>query len=156
MLEPPEYKTAACRANTLVEKQFRTHIFSHHHGCKCSLVSTSERYHTCQPSHLHYSAEAPSFSTTKANHTRTNPTEHCIVRSLGQPMWQDISDRRGGRTAWSSVVAIQGNTYQARFWYDGAYVEQAREDAAEVALRNITGYLNPSQDPPPASHYSRA
>jgi hypothetical protein len=30
-------------------------------------------------------------------------------------------------------------TVQARFWYDGQYVNNAREDAAEVALRVLTG-----------------
>jgi hypothetical protein len=33
---------------------------------------------------------------------------------------------------------------------------QAKEDSAEVALRNITGYKNPNQEPPPASYYARS
>lgn len=61
----------------------------------------------------------------------------------------------GGRTAWSTVVVVNGAHYSARFWYDGAYVEQAHHDAAEVALRNLTGTLNTNQEPPPASYYSR-
>ncbi|KAF2637451.1 hypothetical protein P280DRAFT_492335 [Massarina eburnea CBS 473.64] len=81
--------------------------------------------------------------------------EHCSVRGLGEPIWQDVSDRRGGRTAWSSIVAINGSQYAARFWYDGAYMVQAREDAAEMALRHITGYVNTTEEPPPASHYAR-
>lgn len=28
---------------------------------------------------------------------------------------------------------------QARFWYDGQYVSNAKEDAAEVALQQLTG-----------------
>ena len=40
----------------------------------------------------------------------------------------------GGRTAWSSSVKLQGRTFAARYWYDGQYVNNAREDAAEVAL----------------------
>ena len=40
----------------------------------------------------------------------------------------------GGRTAWSSSVKLQGRTFAARYWYDGVFVNNAREDAAEVAL----------------------
>ncbi|PSN68806.1 hypothetical protein BS50DRAFT_571984 [Corynespora cassiicola Philippines] len=81
--------------------------------------------------------------------------EHCTVVRLGEPTWQDVSDRRGGRTAWSSVVVINNVPYSARFWYDGAYMEQAREDAAEMALRHITGYVNSTAEPPPASYYAQ-
>lgn len=40
----------------------------------------------------------------------------------------------GGRTAWSSTVLVQGRTVAARYWYDGQYINNAKEDAAEVAL----------------------
>ncbi|OCL09261.1 hypothetical protein AOQ84DRAFT_375957 [Glonium stellatum] len=63
--------------------------------------------------------------------------DHCLNFRLEQPRWQDVSDRRGGRTAWSSIVVIQGRQIAARYWYDGRYVEQAREDAAEVALQML-------------------
>lgn len=43
----------------------------------------------------------------------------------------------GGRTAWSTIAVISGQHYPARFWYDGAFIEQAREDAAEVALLRL-------------------
>ncbi|KAF2188637.1 hypothetical protein K469DRAFT_565394, partial [Zopfia rhizophila CBS 207.26] len=66
-------------------------------------------------------------------------SDHCTATRLGEPTWQDVSDRRGGRTAWSSLAVVQGIPYSARFWYDGAYMEQAREDAAEVAMRHLTG-----------------
>jgi len=46
--------------------------------------------------------------------------------------------------------------YQARFWYDGTRMEQAREDAAEMALRQLTGYTNPKTEPPSASQYGKA
>ncbi|KAF2203818.1 hypothetical protein GQ43DRAFT_469616 [Delitschia confertaspora ATCC 74209] len=65
--------------------------------------------------------------------------DHCTTARLEQPTWQDVSDRRGGRTAWSSIAVVQGRAYSARFWYDGAYVEQAREDAAEIAYLAICG-----------------
>lgn len=50
----------------------------------------------------------------------------------------------GGRTAWSSTVTISPpsshsqQTVQARYWYDGQYVHNAKEDAAEVAFRTLT------------------
>ena len=45
----------------------------------------------------------------------------------------------GGRTAWSSTVTVQGQNISARYWYDGQYVNNAKEDAAEVALKHLTG-----------------
>lgn len=54
-------------------------------------------------------------------------------------------DSKGGRTAWSCTVTVQpGNSassqqiLQARFWYDGEFLNNAREDAAEVALLRLT------------------
>ena len=49
----------------------------------------------------------------------------------------------GGRTAWSSTVVVHGTTHTARFWYDGRNTNNAKEDAAEVAL----GWLNQSSSP---------
>lgn len=43
----------------------------------------------------------------------------------------------GGRTAWSSTVTVQGQNISARYWYDGQYINNAKEDAAEVALKII-------------------
>ena len=40
----------------------------------------------------------------------------------------------GGRTAWASVVTVYGMQIQARFWYDGKNLNNAKEDAAEKAL----------------------
>jgi hypothetical protein len=55
----------------------------------------------------------------------------------------------GGRTAWSCTIDIQGTPVQARFWYDGQYVNQAREDAAQVALERLgqipRSGVNPTQ-----------
>ena len=47
----------------------------------------------------------------------------------------------GGRTAWSATVTIQGQNIAARMWYDGQYLNNAKEDAAEVACTKIR---NPS------------
>ena len=43
----------------------------------------------------------------------------------------------GGRTAWSATVNVASlqQRFSARFWYDGQYVNNAKEDAAEVALK---------------------
>jgi hypothetical protein len=60
---------------------------------------------------------------------------------------------KGGRTAWSTVTTINGVHYPARFFYDGGYVAQAKEDSAEVALRALTGTTNLNVEPPPASYY---
>ncbi|RYN41984.1 hypothetical protein AA0113_g8083 [Alternaria arborescens] len=79
--------------------------------------------------------------------------DHCLARGLQEPAYTDLSDRRGGRTAWSTMVTINGNNFQARFWYDCAYLPNAKEDCAEIALRSLTGYTNTTQSPPPASHY---
>jgi hypothetical protein len=40
----------------------------------------------------------------------------------------------GGRTAWSSRVVVDNRVFSARYWYDGKNVNNAKEDAAEVAL----------------------
>ena len=64
----------------------------------------------------------------------------------------------GGRTAWSSTVTIPSptsptnqQTVQARYWYDGTYINNAKEDAAEVALRVLTGGGGASSPVSPAS-----
>jgi hypothetical protein len=44
----------------------------------------------------------------------------------------------GGRTAWSSTVTVQGQNIAARYWYDGQYINNAKEDAAEVALMRLS------------------
>ncbi|KAJ5734282.1 hypothetical protein N7493_003068 [Penicillium malachiteum] len=41
----------------------------------------------------------------------------------------------GGRTAWSSTVTVSNRNVAARYWYDGQYINNAKEDAAEVALQ---------------------
>jgi hypothetical protein len=51
---------------------------------------------------------------------------------------------------------INNVQYPARFWYDGAFLEQAKEDAAEIALRKLTGCIDQNSQPPPASQYGRA
>jgi hypothetical protein len=49
----------------------------------------------------------------------------------------------GGRTAWSSRVTVHGSVHSARFWYDGKNLNNAKEDAAEVAVNWLNG-SNPS------------
>jgi hypothetical protein len=58
-----------------------------------------------------------------------------------------LIDLTGGRTAWSSTVTVQGQAIAARYWYDGQYVNNAKEDAAEVALKHLSGSApsSPSQ-----------
>ncbi|AEO64319.1 uncharacterized protein THITE_62987, partial [Thermothielavioides terrestris NRRL 8126] len=58
----------------------------------------------------------------------------CREWNIAAPVFQIVSDRRGGRTAWSSMVTVNGAVHAARFWYDGKNLNNAKEDAAEVAL----------------------
>ncbi|EGP82315.1 uncharacterized protein MYCGRDRAFT_19542, partial [Zymoseptoria tritici IPO323] len=58
----------------------------------------------------------------------------CNRQGTPPPRYQLMSDRRGGRTAWSCVVTVHGVEVPARFWYDGPWINNACEDAAERAL----------------------
>jgi len=79
--------------------------------------------------------------------TSTSPTTHTecskwqiLLKETCKALDLDfnyISDRRGCRTAWSAYIIIGGKKYHARFWYDGDFLNNAREDAAEVALMEI-------------------
>ncbi|PTU20241.1 hypothetical protein P175DRAFT_0558430 [Aspergillus ochraceoroseus IBT 24754] len=61
---------------------------------------------------------------------------YCWKANIESPTYNTFSDRRGGRTAWSCTVTVTGRgTYAARYWYDGRFVDNAKEDAAEVALK---------------------
>lgn len=61
----------------------------------------------------------------------------------------------GGRTAWSCVVTISGaGQIPARFWYDGQYVNNAREDAAERALQALGVIPTPPTPGTPAQQQS--
>ncbi|KAL3475293.1 hypothetical protein BJX99DRAFT_259585 [Aspergillus californicus] len=42
-----------------------------------------------------------------------------------------------GRTAWSCTVTVHGSPFDARYWFDGPFVDNAKEDAAEVALKAL-------------------
>ncbi|KAF2681619.1 hypothetical protein K458DRAFT_273429, partial [Lentithecium fluviatile CBS 122367] len=61
--------------------------------------------------------------------------EHCRAHHFKNPAWRAISELRGRRTAWTAVVDLGGQSYPARFWYDIVYLEQAMEDASEVAWK---------------------
>ncbi|KAK0640882.1 hypothetical protein B0T16DRAFT_393260 [Cercophora newfieldiana] len=71
----------------------------------------------------------------------------CRELNVQEPIFQLVSDRRGGRTAWSSTVSVHGQALSARFWYDGKNTNNAKEDAAEVAL----AWLNSGQSSPSTS-----
>lgn len=60
--------------------------------------------------------------------------EECRKSQLARPVFEIVSDRRGGRTAWSSRVTVYGKQLSARYWYDGKNLNNAREDAAECAV----------------------
>ncbi|KAI9044235.1 double-stranded RNA binding motif domain-containing protein [Aspergillus affinis] len=69
--------------------------------------------------------------------------EHCRRAKIGAPVFNIMSERRGGRTAWSSTVSINGQTIAARMWYDGQYINNAKEDVAEVALKHLNQTPSP-------------
>ncbi|KAH7132388.1 hypothetical protein B0J11DRAFT_577309 [Dendryphion nanum] len=69
---------------------------------------------------------------------------HCATYQLEQPRFQEYSDPRGIRTAWSSGVVVQGREYRATLWRDYRYLEQCHEEAAEVALRALLQNLQNS------------
>ena len=42
---------------------------------------------------------------------------------------------------------VGGQNIPARYWYDGQYVNTAKEDAAEAALKKLVGSSNGVQGP---------
>ncbi|KAI9806038.1 MAG: hypothetical protein M1833_004445 [Piccolia ochrophora] len=65
----------------------------------------------------------------------SSPTSSPLHSGMRPYSWQERL--QGGRTAWSSTVTIEGQSIAARYWYDGQYVNNAKEDAAEVALQQL-------------------
>jgi len=63
--------------------------------------------------------------------------QFCGNNGLRPPVYSIASDRRGGRTAWSAAVEVNGTPFPARYWYDGNYIGNAKEDAAQVALERL-------------------
>ncbi|KAJ4380269.1 hypothetical protein N0V86_004579 [Didymella sp. IMI 355093] len=63
---------------------------------------------------------------------------YCATNQIAQPQFQDYSDPRGVRTAWSSSVFVNGREYRAHLWRDYRYLEQSREEAAEAAWKAIS------------------
>ncbi|KAK1759705.1 hypothetical protein QBC47DRAFT_398509 [Echria macrotheca] len=74
------------------------------------------------------------YKTSSSKSWQDKLRDACVEYQIGEPVFQLASDRRGGRTAWSSTVKVWGQEFSARFWYDGKNTNNAREDAAEVAL----------------------
>ncbi|EEH20581.2 hypothetical protein PABG_02812 [Paracoccidioides brasiliensis Pb03] len=81
--------------------------------------------------------------------------DHCKASHIQTPVFNLMSDRRGGRTAWSSTVTIQGRTYVARYFYDGKNTNNAKEDAAEVALTFLRSQGNPPASTFPGQLYAQ-
>jgi hypothetical protein len=110
-------------------------------SCRRSLLNTFPRFIRPQKtmSYSSYSSGAATW--------QERLEEKCREAQLHPPVFQVFSDRRGGRTAWSSTVTVQGQNISARYWYDGQYVNNAKEDAAEVALKHLNGSTpsSPSQ-----------
>lgn len=62
---------------------------------------------------------------------------YCASVGIPKPVYQDASDIRGCRTAWTSTVRVAGRLINSRYWFDGCYVNNAREDASEFALQML-------------------
>lgn len=80
-----------------------------------------------------------SASSTRPDSYTTRLRNYCTQTNLEQPQWQDYSDPRGIRTAWSSSVIVNGREFRATLWRDYRYLDQSREEAAEVAYKFLTG-----------------
>ncbi|KAL9058927.1 MAG: hypothetical protein Q9162_001484 [Coniocarpon cinnabarinum] len=81
---------------------------------------------------------------------QTNLSDACEERQMSSPSYQIFSDRRGGRTAWSAHVTVvdatgSPRTFHARNWYSGEYVNNAKEDAAELALKEVESIDMPEE-----------
>ncbi|KAI0129463.1 hypothetical protein BJ170DRAFT_680963 [Xylariales sp. AK1849] len=92
-------------------------------------------------SHHHTSSRHTSSSHSSSSHGSTVNTpwqdrlvDYCHKCGYDVPDFLIVSDRRGGRTAWSSIVTVCNQQIKARFWYDGRNLTNAKEDAAEAAL----------------------
>ncbi|KAI1078131.1 hypothetical protein F5B20DRAFT_243613 [Whalleya microplaca] len=79
---------------------------------------------------------------TQSSHWQDRLAEVCREYNIQAPHFQLVSDRRGGRTAWSSIVTVYGKQIEARYWYDGRNLNNAREDAAEAALNWLSNQSN--------------
>ncbi|TGZ78778.1 hypothetical protein EX30DRAFT_350821 [Ascodesmis nigricans] len=90
-------------------------------------------------------------------HWQAELARECERQGLPAPQYHLHSDRRGGRTAWSSKVLLNGTYISARYWYAGHH--NAHEDAAEVALKRLQqvsssspttsgAFIMPSSPPP--------
>lgn len=80
---------------------------------------------------------SPGAIHSQSTHWQTTLLVACQDSNLQAPIYTIVSDRRGGRTAWSATVTLGKATIEARYWYDGQYLNNAKEDAAEVALQKI-------------------
>ncbi|KAI0420799.1 hypothetical protein F5X98DRAFT_371290 [Xylaria grammica] len=70
-------------------------------------------------------------------HPICNPPGECYEAQRDMQFDSSSAHARlaeGGRTAWSSVVVVYGKRIEARYWYDGNNLNNAKEDAAEAAL----------------------
>lgn len=77
------------------------------------------------------------MATKTANTWQEELAAECRRRLLTAPVYNIVSDRRGGRTAWSATVTVQNQNMAARYWYDGQFLNNAKEDAAEVACTKL-------------------
>ena len=108
---------------------FPLHPSLHAHSSRRSLPPHSTRIPANTCSEI---AERAEWSRRK-----TDPVHRLLPPSLTADADCPCVGNVGGRTAWSSTVTIQDQTIAARYWYDGQYINNAKEDAAEFALKTL-------------------
>lgn len=59
----------------------------------------------------------------------------CVNNGLTLPSIQLLSNRRGGRTAWTAYLDFEGQRIEAGYWYDRGEVDKAREEVAYGVLQ---------------------
>jgi hypothetical protein len=117
-------------------------------------ITKSNLFYT-RPSIIEMAAQQPNAvnGTPLPGSWQEKLNDHCKNAQMRPPVWNILSDRRGGRTAWSSTVMVEGLTHPARYWYDGRYVENAKDDAAEVALQRMGVVQAPTSPQSPGQQW---
>ncbi|KAL8782763.1 MAG: hypothetical protein Q9195_009578 [Heterodermia aff. obscurata] len=134
------------------EKDFDAHVENHerpfqcHCGKRFTLFDNYKSHYLEHQSHYLEHVPEPSPTGPRSSSWQDKLQDYCRRTQKCSPVFNIVTDRRAGRTAWSSTVTIEGNqVIVARFWYDGQHVNKAKEDAAEVALQQLM--RDPAENP---------
>jgi len=85
----------------------------------------------------------PSSAETIPSPWQDKLADQCRKLGLPIPVYRLASDRRGFRIPWSAEVEIPNILLAfARMWYDGDHINNAKEDAAEVAFIKLMALVH--------------